>query len=79
MNSWIESLREANIISILLLLVVLFSALQGWGPGLPPSSRRAVRHAWIRSACSSFAGDGDSGSRVPLACCRELGIRHYSA
>lgn len=33
MNSWIESLREANIISIVLLLVVLFSALQGWGRG----------------------------------------------
>ncbi|WNS43245.1 transglutaminase-like domain-containing protein [Paenibacillus sp. MMS20-IR301] len=33
LNSWIDSLSEANIITIVLLLVVLFSALQGWGRG----------------------------------------------
>ncbi|KHL92627.1 transglutaminase domain-containing protein [Paenibacillus sp. LMG 31459] len=33
LNSWIDSLSEANIISIVLLVVVLFSVLQGWGRG----------------------------------------------
>lgn len=33
LNSWIASLTEANVISILLLLVVLFSLLQGWSRG----------------------------------------------
>lgn len=33
LNSWIQSLSEANIISIVLLLIVLFSALQGWARG----------------------------------------------
>lgn len=33
LNSWIDSLSEANIISIILLLVVFFSALQGWSRG----------------------------------------------
>ncbi len=33
LNSWIESLSEANVISIILLLIVLFSLLQGWSRG----------------------------------------------
>ncbi|KUP22824.1 transglutaminase-like domain-containing protein [Paenibacillus sp. DMB5] len=33
LDSWIASLTEANLISILLLLVVLFSVLQGWVRG----------------------------------------------
>jgi uncharacterized membrane protein required for colicin V production len=33
LNNWIDSLSEANIISVVLLLVVLLSALQGWGRG----------------------------------------------
>jgi hypothetical protein len=33
LNSWIDSLSEANVISIVLLLVVLFSVLQGWARG----------------------------------------------
>lgn len=33
LNSWLDSLSEANIISIVLLVVVLFSVLQGWGRG----------------------------------------------
>ncbi|MGN7763518.1 transglutaminase-like domain-containing protein [Paenibacillus sp. 22594] len=33
LKGWIDSLSEANIISILLVVVVLFSLLQGWGRG----------------------------------------------
>ncbi|MHA6533291.1 transglutaminase domain-containing protein [Paenibacillus sp. BAC0078] len=33
LNGWINSLSDANMISILLLLVVLFSLLQGWSRG----------------------------------------------
>lgn len=33
LDSWIASLSEANLISILLLLVVLFSLLQGYSRG----------------------------------------------
>lgn len=33
LNSWIESLGDANAISILVLLIVLFSLVQGWSRG----------------------------------------------
>lgn len=34
LNSWMDSISDANIITILLLLIVLFSLLQGWSRGL---------------------------------------------
>ncbi|WP_342437126.1 transglutaminase-like domain-containing protein [Paenibacillus sp. FSL L8-0436] len=38
LNSWMESISDANIITILLLLIVLFSLLQGWSRGFGRSA-----------------------------------------
>lgn len=40
LNGWIESLSDANVISITLLLVVVFSLLQGWSRGFSRSTGR---------------------------------------
>ncbi|MFF2018847.1 transglutaminase domain-containing protein [Paenibacillus sp. NPDC058177] len=40
LNGWIKSVADANIISIILLLIVAFSLLQGWGRGFSRSTGR---------------------------------------
>lgn len=40
MNGWMESLSDANVITIALLLVVVFSLLQGWSRGFSRSTGR---------------------------------------
>lgn len=40
LNSWMDSISDANIITILLLLIVLFSLLQGWSRGFGRSAGR---------------------------------------
>jgi hypothetical protein len=40
LNGWIHSVTEANVISIILLLIVAFSLLQGWGRGFSRSTGR---------------------------------------
>lgn len=42
LQSWIESLKEFNIISILLLLILLVSLLQGWSRGASRSAGRLL-------------------------------------
>ncbi|MFF2911084.1 transglutaminase domain-containing protein [Paenibacillus sp. NPDC057934] len=40
LNGWIKSVADANVISIILLLIVAFSLLQGWGRGFSRSTSR---------------------------------------
>ena len=40
MNEWMNSLSDANIVTIALLLVVVFSLLQGWSRGFSRSTGR---------------------------------------